>query len=244
MLHKIEHSAPDKARGKRNDIRIKDVHVLPRWFALMTHVALPLVAAFGFSGAATAQGTGSVSSPVIKPVASIGLAAGSAFDDGNEGFAHRLDYRCGVADRWRVSALVVFNDRGGDYRYRRFAVEVMHQFASSEHSWNSAIQVRGRLPDGNDGPGRVRVAWLNGWKPSDGLELRLVGLASKEFGDDRSDGFALETRSEATWKFTPDTRIGAQVFNRYNTTAEFGSFHTQRHSVGGVLKGAWLCENG
>ena len=143
-----------------------------------------------------------------------------------------------IAAEWRVSALVVFNDRGGDYRYRRFAVEAMHQFASSEHSWNSAIQVRGRLPDGNDGPGRVRVAWLNGWKPPDGPELRLVGLASKEFGDDRSDGFALGTRREATWKFTPDTRIEAQAFNPYNTTAEFGSFHTQRHSVGGVLKGA------
>nr|WP_070959911.1 hypothetical protein [Hyphomonas sp. Mor2] len=190
------------------------------------------------AGHAAAQGTGTVSSPVIKPGSSISVAAGLAFEDEDEGFAHRMDYRHAVSDRWRVSAIVFFNDRSGDYRYRRLALEAMHQFAASETGWNSAVQVRGRLPDGNDGPGRVRVAWLNRWRPTNGPELRLIGLASQEIGDDRRDGIALETRGEATWKIGSDTRLGAQVFNRYNTTADFGSFETQSHSVGGVIKGA------
>lgn len=189
-------------------------------------------------GSAAGQGTGTVASPVIKPGSSISLAAAAAFEDDAEGFAHRMDYRRSVSDRWRVGAILFFNDRGGDYRYRRLAAEAMYQFASSETGWNSAIQIRARVADGNDGPGRVRVAWLNRWRTVNGPELRLIGLASQEVGDGRSDGLALETRGEATWRFGSDVRAGAQVFNRYNTTEAFGSFATQRHSIGGVVKGS------
>ena len=188
-------------------------------------------------GIALGQGTGTVASPVVKPGSSISFAAGVAFDDGTEGYAHRVDYRHAVTDNLRVSAIIFHNDSGGDYRYRRLTLEAMHQFASSKHGWNSAIQVRGRLPDGNDGPGRVRVAWLNRWRPTEATELRLIGLASHETGDDSRDGIALETRGEATWRMTSDVRTGVQIFNRYNSTAAFGSFNTQRHAVGGVIKG-------
>ncbi|MEM7492474.1 MAG: hypothetical protein AAF296_03775 [Pseudomonadota bacterium] len=189
-------------------------------------------------GSAVGQGTGTVASPVIKPGSSVSLAAAVAFEDDAEGFAHRMDYRRSVSDHWRVGAILFFNDRGGEYRYRRFAAEAMYQFASSETGWNSAVQVRARVADGNDGPGRVRFAWLNRWRLENGPELRLIGLASQEIGDGRSDGIALETRGEATWQFGSDVRAGAQVFNRYNTTEAFGSFATQRHSIGGVVKGA------
>ena len=184
-----------------------------------------------------AQGTGTVASPVIKPGSSVSLAAARAFEADTEGFAHRMDYRRTIADGWRLGAILFFNDGGGDYRYRRFAAEAMYQSASSETGWNSAIQVRGQVADGNDGPGRVRVAWLNRGRPVNGPELRLIGLASQEVGDDRSDGVALATRGEATWRLSPDLRAGAQVFNRYNTTEAFGSFKTQRHSIGGGVKG-------
>lgn len=188
-------------------------------------------------GAATAQRTGTVASPVIKPGASIGFAVGLAAEEDEAGYAHRFDYKHALFDRWQVRAMAVYNDRGGDYRYRRLALEAMHQFASSEHGWNSAIQVRGRLPDGNDGPGRVRVAWLNRWRSKAGTELRLIGLASQEFGDERRNGLALETRAEASWPLAGGTRIGAQMFNRFNRTTDFGAFKTQQHSVGGALKG-------
>ncbi len=186
---------------------------------------------------AKAQGTGTVSSPVVNPGASIGFAGGVAFDDGGDGFAQRIDYRHTITDKFRVGVLVFFNDRGGEFRYRRLALETMYQFASSEGGWSSAVQFRGRIPDGNDGPGRVRAAWLNRWRPGDNVELRLMGIASREFGDNRQQGIALETRGEATWRVARETRVGAQIFNRFNTTADLGSFETQRHSVGVVAKG-------
>ncbi len=193
--------------------------------------------AIAVSAEVAAQGTGTVASPVLRPGASISFATGIALDDDRDGFAQRVDYRQSVGENWRIGGMVFFNDRGGDLRYRRLELEAMHQFASSQYGWNSAIQVRGRLPDGNDGPKRVRVAWLNRWRPDTGPELRAIGLASREFGDDRDSGLALESRFEATWRLPSGGRAGAQTFNRYNTTSEFGSFNTQRHSIGGVLKG-------
>lgn len=199
--------------------------------------AVLAAAALLFGLDAFAQSTGSVGNPVVRPGSSISFATGIALDDGEDGYAQRVDFRATLSDTWRVRSIVFFNDRGGEFRYRRLAVEAMHQFASSETGWNSAIQVRGRLPDGNDGPERVRVAWLNRWRPATGPEIRAIGLASREFGKDRDAGLALESRFEATWRLPSGHRAGAQIFNRYNTTSAFGSFDTQRHSIGGVLKG-------
>ena len=188
---------------------------------------------------AVAQGTGTVASPVVRPGSSVSLASGLAFDEGDNDFAQRIDYQKSVSENWRLRGIVFFNDRGGAFRYRRLELEAMHQFASSQYGWNSAIQVRGRIPDGNDGPERVRLAWLNRWRPKDGPELRAIGLASREFGNDRDEGLALESRFEATWRLPSGSRAGAQIFNRYNTTSDFGSFDDQRHAIGGVLKGSF-----
>ena len=195
--------------------------------------------AIALSVEAFAQGTGTVASPSIRAGSSISFATGIAHDEGEDGFAQRIDYQSSVRENWRLRGIVSFNDRGGEFRYRRLELEAMHQFASSQNGWDSAIQVRGRLPDGNDGPERVRVAWLNRWRPVDGPEFRAIALASREFGNDRDAGLALESRFEATWRLPSGNRVGAQMFNRYNTTSDFGSFDEQRHSIGGVLKGSF-----
>lgn len=205
------------------------------------NIRVPFLIAVAASlhGAAHAQGTGAVSSPVVKPGASISLAGGIAIEDNDDnGFAQRIDYRHTVTDGFRVGALLSFDDRGGrDFRYRRLTLETTYQFASRERGWNSAIQFRGRIPDGNDGPGRVRVAWLNRWRFDNDTELRLMGIASRDFGANRDNGFVLETRGEVTWRVATQTRVGAQLFNRFGSTAGFGSFASQRHSVGAVTKG-------
>ena len=192
-----------------------------------------------FSADVYAQGTGTVASPVVRPGSSISLATGIALDEGDEGYAQRIDYQKAVSENWRLRGIVFFNDRGSSFRYRRLELEAMHQFASNQYGWNSAIQVRGRIPDGNDGPERIRVSWLNRWRLQDGPEFRAIGLASREFGNGRDAGLALESRFEATWRVPSGSRAGAQMFNRYNTTSDFGSFDDQRHSIGGVLKGSF-----
>ncbi len=187
---------------------------------------------------AVAQSTGTVASPVVRPGASIGVAGAYALEDGHDAFAQRLDYRLAVSDSVRISALAFYNDRGGAPRYRRLALEVMHQVADDQAGWDSAIQVRAFIPDGNDGPARLRLAWLNRWRTMSGAELRLIGLVTEDFGRGRRDGLGFETRAEATWALAPGVRTGVQTFNRFSTNGTLASFHTQSHSVGGVLKGA------
>mgnify|MGYP001790993928 CR=1 FL=1 len=202
------------------------------------HIAfLILVLAVSVSSA-FAQGVGSVPSPVVKPGSSISFSSGFAFGDERDGTAYRVGFRHTISEKFRAGAFIYGNNRGDDFRYRRFEVEGMYQLASSKKGWNSAVRVRGRLPDGNDGAGRLRVSWLNRWRPIERGELRIAGLASKDLGSERREGISLETRAEATWQIRSTIRIGAQVFNRYNTTERIGSFDTQRHSAGGVIKGA------
>ncbi|MEM9599405.1 MAG: hypothetical protein AAF926_00150 [Pseudomonadota bacterium] len=190
------------------------------------------------SAPSLAQSTGSVASPAVKPGTSIGFAAALGLEDGETNFAHRLDYRQTVGDSVRLSAIAFYNDRGGNYRFRRFALEAMHQFASTPDGWSSSAQARVIIPDGNDGLARLRLAWLNRWKPEGGGDFRLIGLATRDFGAGRRPGLALETRAEATWSIGYEMRAGVQLYNRYNNTTNFGSFKDQRHALGGVLKGS------
>lgn len=107
-------------------------------------VSLPVVLAVFAVGDAFAQGTGTVASPVARPGVSVSAAAGLAFDDDREGVANRFDYRLGVSEQFRVSAMIFANDRGGAYRYRRVAAEAMYQFASGEQGWSSWAAAIGR----------------------------------------------------------------------------------------------------
>jgi len=186
---------------------------------------------------ASAQSAATIPGPRISKGTALNYAAGFAQDTDQDAYAIRLALRHAVSDRLRFSTLVFCNDRGGEFRYRHLTLEAMYQFISSEQAWNSALQFRGRLADGNDGADRVRVAWLNSWPIGQAAELRLIGLAAQEFGPSRKSGLSLETRAEMSWPAWSGERFGIQLFNKYGTTEKFGAFDTQQHSFGGVIKG-------
>ena len=71
-------------------------------------------AALLFGVDAFAQSTGSVGNPVVRPGSSISFATGVALDDGEDGYAQRVDYRAPLSDTWRVRSIIFFNDRGGE----------------------------------------------------------------------------------------------------------------------------------
>ncbi len=185
-----------------------------------------------------AQNTGAVIGAKVKAGdRSFGYRAAVALDDGKDPFAHRLHYQHALTDRLRLRVIGFQNNRGGDLRFRSVLLETHYQFVKNSTGWNSGVQLQGRLPDGNDGPGRFRIAWANSFEPAENWELRAVLLAAREFDDQAKDGVILETRTEATYALAGKTRFGAQMYNNYNTTAAFGDFEDQRHQLGPVIKG-------
>lgn len=191
---------------------------------------------FSISGSALAQNTGGVSGPKVKSDdRSIGYRLAWAPD--TDGFAHRLHYQHAVSDRLRFRIIALQNNGGGDLRFRSVRLETHYQIIDNRSGWNSAVQLQGLIPDGNDGPGRIRLAWINSFDLTEDWEVRASLLGAREIGDQAREGVWLETRSEATYGLGGGYRIGAQMFNNYNSTAEFGTWDNQRHAIGPVLKG-------
>ncbi len=194
-------------------------------------------------GAALAQSTSAVSGSEVtagEHLVDYRFAYSPENDGRDEGFVHRFHYQYGFTERLRGRALITFGKRGAEpLKARTASLEALYQFKerAGKTGWDSAIRLDGNIPLEEDKPGRGRVAWHNQYKFENGVELRGVLLLGREFGDLAGAGASIETRAEATYKLKSGVRVGAQMFNLYGTTANFGSFDDQRHQIGPVLKG-------
>lgn len=205
--------------------------------------AAAIASALVGNGPAAAQNTSNVSGSDVKAGART-LEYRAAFAPEHDGepsaFQHRLHYRRAFGERWGAKIAAVQNERGGgDLEFRSILVEVQRQILESEDTggWDSAFRFDGRIPTEDNRPGRARADWLNSIDFGEGWRLRANVYLGHEIGDLARDGFTLETREEVTRKFDGGMRIGAQMFNNYNTTAHLGSFDEQRHQLGPVVKG-------
>jgi len=161
-------------------------------------------------------------------------------DGSPSAFAHRLSYKQAFDDRWSAKIIALQSERGGgDLEFRSVSIEVQRQVLESEATggWDSAIRVDGLIPTEDDRPGRARAAWLNSVDFGAGWQVRANLYVGREIGDRARDGLTLETREELTRKLAGGVRLGAQMFNDFNTTAHFGSFDEQKHQMGPVIKG-------
>ena len=192
---------------------------------------------------AAAQSTSGVSGSDVKAGENLFeyRFAYAAEDDGkDEAFAHRFHYQHGFSDSWRGRILLTMGNAGGDaLKAQTASVEILHQFKESEDTggWDSALRLDGNIPLEDGRPGRARIAWHNAYEFENHVELRGVVLFGHEFGDRAKDGVSIETREEVTYKLPSGLKIGAQMFDNYGTTDQFGSFDAQKHQLGPVIKG-------
>ena len=192
---------------------------------------------------ANAQNLGSVPNPDVT-AGETSIEYRFAFAPGAGGepsvLGQRIHVQHALTGAWRLR-LAAFQSMkgGGDLRYRGVQPELQWQFLESEATGglDSALFVQGLIPDGNDGPGRVRVGLANKYAPGERVELRLQALAAREIGDRARDGFVLEARTQAVYKFSTWLGAGAQTFHNFNSTAAFGAFDDQRHQAGPVILG-------
>lgn len=191
---------------------------------------------------AFAQSTSSVSGPDVKDGEDLfeyRIAFSPENDGKEEGFAHRLHYQHGFSDSFRGRIFIVQSKRGAEaLKTRSITIELQEQFVESEDSggWDSSFRVEGIIPT-EKAPGRARISWLNGWEIGHHVELRGNIYFNRSFGDNAAKGISLETREEALVRVSPTVKLGAQMFNYYNTTANFGTFDEQRHQAGPIIKG-------
>jgi len=153
-----------------------------------------------------------------------------------EVFSHRLHYQQAFNDSWRGRILAAQRSVGGDtleLRYTR--LEVQWQYLEDQDAgWDAAVRFEAQA--GDEGPNRFRVGWTGKWDLDGGWQLRANALVARQTGAGAAPGLLLETRSQVTRSMGNGMRLGVEMFNDLNTTADTGSFDEQEHQIGPVLK--------
>lgn len=153
-----------------------------------------------------------------------------------EVFAHRLHYQQAFNESWRARVLVAQRSVGGgslDLNYTR--LEVQWQFLEDEDAgWDAALRFEAQA--GDESPNRFRVVWTGKVDLEGGWQLRANAFVGRQTGAGAAPGLLLETRAQVTRSIGNGMRLGVEMFNDMNTTADTGSFDDQEHQLGPVLK--------
>jgi len=188
---------------------------------------------------ASAQNVGGVFGPEVTP-GSKAFEFRTAFAPPSNGrtdrIASRLHYQQSVTDNLRLRAVVQGADTnvsGFDFDLVQF--EAQYQFLEDERDGIDAAVRLDLLINDDVGPNLVSFNATTDVPLAERWTLRGVVLAQVQFGDDRSDGLFLQTRSSLRYKINKAVNIQAQVFNFYGSTANFQDFDDQVHSVGPAI---------
>lgn len=198
--------------------------------------ALIAAMVFGIADEAQAQSLAGVPGAEINHgERTLDYRAGDSLpDDGRDfRFGHRLHYQHAINGDWRVRLLVQQVENGSGGLATQFvSLQSQHQLIDPKRSggWASAARVDGFIPV-DDIPGRARLVLLNSFDFASGVQIRGDMFFAREFGDSRAAGIDFETRAEISAPATARTRVGAQLYNRWNSTADFGAFDDQRHQA-------------
>lgn len=190
------------------------------------------------SGAALAQNTASIPSATVnagETSVEYRVSFGVNDDGGADPFTHRIHVNYAPTGDIRLMAFVEQRRIGdGPLRTRRFSPNIFTQFIETK-SWDLAVRWQGDIPLQDGLPGRARLGLLNTFRVGD-WEIRSNVYLGKEIGANAPDGLVFETREEISLRVSPAASLGAQVFNNFVTTRNFGSFDDQRHQAGPFVR--------
>ena len=159
-------------------------------------------------------------------------------DDGRPAAsAAQLNYQHNLNGKWSVQAAALFaRIDGGAVELRGAQTQIQWQFAEDEAAgFDGALNLVARIPDGDDGPGRVAPVLVGKWTKTD-WEARAILAFPIEVGERARDGVGIVQRAEVTRRLGEIGRLGLQTSINFNTTARFGGFEEQNHQAGPVFK--------
>lgn len=87
-------------------------------------------------------------------------------------------------------------------------------------------------------PEEYALNWTNQWSLKNGIRIRGILIASRQFGSDNAaDGTAISTPSSISTKLYSRLHVGLEMFNEYGELGNSGSFNAQSHQIGPMLGG-------
>lgn len=166
--------------------------------------ALLALMSIGFSPVALAQNTSSVSSPVVDAgKREVGLRFGWTPDENGIGnkYGYRFDYGMSLGSRHYLKLYA--SAKSSDSEHFRFtdinAEYLMELTPETARTWQSGVRFDARLSEGSNA-NRLRVDWLNRFRLSDRVSMRVMALVSRKFTSGVDDSVAIELRSSVGYR--------------------------------------------
>lgn len=154
-------------------------------------------------------------------------------------FQHRFAYQHSFDGALRFMAFLQQGENGSrDLHFQRASLNLFAQLIESEDTggWDFGLRFQGDIPLEDGRPGRARIGILNNLDFAKDWQLRSNIYFGRDIGDNRQQGVIIDAREEVTFRASERVRIGAQTFHAFNTTAHFGSFNSQRHQIGPLVR--------
>ena len=157
-------------------------------------------------------------------------------------FDHRFHYQQSLNDRVRLRGIVQYTDTAGrdaELAWTRFETQWQHY--KRERGGGAAIRLDLQKYDSDNSADFARLVWI-GDRKFGALSTRANLLVGKEFGNRARSGLTLGSRFEVARRSDNGTKYGVQYLNTINTTADYGSFDSQRHQIGPIVErsfGQW-----
>lgn len=149
-------------------------------------ILLSILIWFSLSLVAFAQNTGGVYPPGFGPDHQ-SIQYRLTVDADNGDWASRLHYQKSISDRllWRVVGQVRKTaNRDPDFDYVQG--ELFWDISDQQSQYHSGFRFDARFRDGNR-PNQLGFNWMNQWKFEDGWRLRLDGLSTVQYGNNKND---------------------------------------------------------
>jgi len=151
-------------------------------------------------------------------------------------FSQRLHFQYAFDDRWR--ARLVVNHRsvdGESLDYRSSRLELQWQYREDQqHGWDAALRFDYEV--GDESPDRFRLVWTAQRNFAERWQVRGNVLLGRQFGSRAAHGVTLESRTQLTYGLGGGKRLGIEMFNDLNSTANFGGYDEQEHKLGPIFK--------
>jgi hypothetical protein len=151
-------------------------------------------------------------------------------------FFQRLHFQYAFDDSWR--ARLVVNHRsvdGESLDYRSSRLEVQWQYREDqEHGWDAAL--RFDVEVGDESPDQVRLLWTVQRNFAERWQIRGNVALGRAFGASAAHGVLLATSAQLTYGLGGGKRLGIEMFNGFNSTANVGSYDQQVHKLGPIFK--------
>ena len=186
----------------------------------------------------SAQTTGSVSGPTVKPgppVVQYRVSWLPGEDGGPDRIGQRLEWDTNLDDRHDLHLFASAGGPSNDQELTSLNSELVWALSPENATrWKTALRFDASVGL-NGRASAVGMDWINEISFDGGWSARAMVLTAVQIGENRKDGVFLQSRFRLNRRLAGGQDIGVELYDGYGSTEALGSFNDENHRAGPYL---------